>query len=175
MELVYKPIEGLQIDRRTGGSIQRSGIGDANFLQLRAVSQGTIPNAETLAEASGSGGPNGVIDIKDVIAVGVFVDFVIGSLTSADVIPEFSNKDVDGLGPVDWYRLAAGALSAGVVTPTNVVYRYAASSKKNVIVIPNPGANYMRILTASVGTVTSSSMRIDVIRHWGLPKMTGIA
>lgn len=165
---------GLQIDPRTGGSISRSGIGENYTIPLRQVLDGVVANAEVVAVGNDPAF-NGIIDIKEVLAVALYVNFTLGSLTSMDIIPEFSMNDPNPstLLPLGWFRLGTGAIASGVISVTNAIYRYIASLN-NVIVIPNPGANYMRIITSSVGTVTSSAARLNAIRGWPHPKLLGI-
>ena len=169
---IYKGVNGLQIDPRTGGSIQRSGIGDTSVVPLRAVALGAVANAEVLA---GGGNGDGIVNIKEAMLIALYINFTKGSLTSADVIPEFSNTDdvAETITPLGWYRLATAAISAGVMTIKNGIYRYV-DTLKNIIVIPNPGANFMRVFTSSIGTTTSSSMRIDAARGWGHPQILGV-
>ena len=85
----------------------------------------------------------------------ILADFTLGSLTTADIIVEYSD---DG---TNFYQEVMSSLSAGVDTVTSLVHRLSASGKR-AIAIPIK-SRFVRISAIGNGTVTSSSLKIDAI------------
>lgn len=87
----------------------------------------------------------------------LYVSFTIGSLTTAELIIEFSN---DG---VDWYQETIDDIAAatGIITQRNSVRTFAATGKYR---IPLPITDqFIRVSIKGTGTVTGSSATINAI------------
>jgi len=87
----------------------------------------------------------------------LYVDFIKGSLTTAELIVEFSD---DGL---DWYQetLDDAAASTGIVTERPLVRTLGATGKYRIPVKIND--QYIRVSIKGTGTVTDSSAKINAI------------
>lgn len=84
----------------------------------------------------------------------VLVQFTKGSLTSASLKFEYSN---DG---TTWYQETFEALSGGVSTATAGIHTFDTTGNYQFSL---PNSNYQfRVSAIGTGTVTSSSMRIDL-------------
>ena len=153
------PILGLAINPGQGGPIQNSGALDTGIV-LQYPS--TVANAEGTVPLGiiGLGSVDGIIDISMCSNIALFVGFTLGSLTSMDLIPEFGHKQGD---VTQFHKRGWPSVAAGVVTVTPLIYRFTASYA-GVLSIYNPGANYMRLRTLSVGVITSSALQITVGR-----------
>jgi hypothetical protein len=90
----------------------------------------------------------------------IYVDFTKGSLTTGELIVEFSNDKVD------WYQEgfdSAGTPSGGAVNMgESIMTRQFSANFKGRIAIPIKD-QFIRISAKGTGTVTSSSMKIDAI------------
>lgn len=87
----------------------------------------------------------------------LYVDFTLGSLTTAEIKIEFSN---DG---IDWYAETEDdiAASTGIITERNSIRTFGATGKYRIPVQIND--QYIRISAHGTGTVTSSLMAISAI------------
>lgn len=90
----------------------------------------------------------------------LYVDFTLGSLTSAQLIVEFNNDPTDVNG---WYQETIDdiASSTGIVTQRNTVRTFAATGKYRIPIKTND--QYIRVSIKGTGTVTSSSAKINAI------------
>ncbi len=93
--------------------------------------------------------------IQDFNQIFLYVDFTIGSLTSAELKIEFSE---DGS---NWYQeVSQVSAGGGTFTQNPVVHKFTATGKKR---IPVPVADiYVRVSCKGTGTVTSSSMAVKL-------------
>lgn len=90
----------------------------------------------------------------------LYVDFTLGSLTTAELIIEFS----DQVGAnADWYQETEDDLtdSTGINTERNMTRQFAATGKYRIPVKVND--NFMRVSVKGTGDVTGSSMKVGAI------------
>lgn len=155
----YLPILGLGSNPGQGGPIQNSGALDTGTVLGHAT---TVPNAETVVPLGllGSEQADGIIDISMCSNIGLYVGFTLGSLTSMDLIPEFGHRQSD---VTQFFKRGWPSIAAGIVTVTPLIYRFTASYT-GIICLNNPGANYLRLKTISVGTITSSALALIAVR-----------
>ena len=156
----HKRIKGLAIDPGSGVSIQNAAPLDNNFINVRKVADGTISNSEVINTAQLE---NGFIDVSECAAVAIACISVTGSLTSMSVFPEFSDNAASV-----FHRLGVGKQTAGAIAIRE--FSILLSTDISVVtIVPNPGAHFMRIVTTSSGTITNSSLIIDILRlaHFG--------
>lgn len=85
----------------------------------------------------------------------IYVDFTIGSLTSASVKVEFSDDNSD------YYQETFGSIAAGVETDTVGVHTLSATGKYRIPIPCKDG--FVKISAIGTGTVTSSSMAIKAV------------
>ena len=151
------------------GSIQRSPTSDGQMFSVRTVATGTIANTETTMDTIIT---DGIINIANVPIITVWFVAVEGSLTSATFWPQFSNENhaVEG-----WFNLAQVSSNNGGILgmEESVKLGLLASSgtSRGVISFANPGGTRMRFRVASVGTVTSSSLLLNVSFGFGIPTL----
>lgn len=90
----------------------------------------------------------------------LYVDFTIGSLTTAEIKVEFNNDPTDANG---WYQetLDDPAASTGIVTERALVRTLSATGKYRIPIKIND--QYIRISIKGTGTPTSSSAKINAI------------
>lgn len=170
--LIVRSIRGLGINPQ-GGSIQNSGAGDLHYLQI-SDSAVVVANALTVISLDSGAGvipEGGVIDVSDIATIALFIAFTKGSLTSADLIPEFGSYD--NAGTKRFKQLSSHAITAGVCTLSNFLYRFTANFD-GVVALQNPGAPFLRFSSASVGTTTGSSFNIRATRGWSKAHPLGI-
>lgn len=92
-------------------------------------------------------------DVATANQIVVFLDFTIGSLTSAEMKIEYSN---DG---TNWYQESFGTISGG--TNTLSVAENLLNATGAYTVISDIAGRYVRISAKGTGTVTSSSLKIE--------------
>ena len=87
----------------------------------------------------------------------LYVDFTKGSLTTAEILVEFSDNNVD------WYAETVDDVNAGtgIITERNAVRQLTANGKYRIPIRVND--NYIRVSIKGTGTVTSSSAKIGAI------------
>ena len=155
----FFPRQGLGLNFN-GGPLQNSGSIDSGLLFFNSGGV-TVANAETVIKDTGPTGnlilPNGILDISMCSNMGIYINFTLGSLTSADLIPMFS---ADG---IDFLKRGWPAIAAGIVTITPLIYRFTADYI-GILALNNPGANYLRFSSASVGVITASELVVSAIR-----------
>lgn len=90
----------------------------------------------------------------------LYVDFTLGSLTTAELKVEFNNDPTDTNG---WYQetLDDAAASTGIVTERSLVRTFSATGKYRIPIKIND--QYIRVSIKGTGTVTSSSAKINAI------------
>ena len=94
-------------------------------------------------------------EIVDVNQLVLYVDFTIGSLTSAEMKIEFSNDDSS------WFQEASQVSGgSGLFTLNPLVRKFDATGKKR-IAIPVTD-RYVRVSVKGTGTVTDSLMAIEL-------------
>ena len=145
----------------TGGIIPLSGSLDGQLPPSVGHST-TVPLAETVLPGLNSSGvgSDGIIDISMCSNLGLYVDFLLGSLVSMDLWTEFSNS----LGPTFYKRGYPGiAAATGIVTVVPIVYRFTADYL-GIIPIMNPGAKFLRFKSTSTAVITGSALTVGVVR-----------
>lgn len=168
---LIQPPAGLAYDAN-GVRIQNTGSGELHQYgqYLYGQHDAEIPNASTVvpyALGIADGASDGVIDIRSVTQIGLVIYALIGSLTSFTVSLEFS---LDG---ASWYPDLVVSYTAGAVTFTNRTFTFTADTTK-FFSMPNPGFNFMRVKTSSVGTITNSLFSFAPIRGWGNQNMVKV-
>lgn len=94
----------------------------------------------------------------------LYINFTIGSLTSASVKVEFSNDYVAGVNPGTWFQETFQAVSAGVATETLGVHTLTATGLYRLAI--NIKDKYIRVSAIGTGTVTNSLM--DITAPYGV-------
>lgn len=90
----------------------------------------------------------------------LYVDFTLGSLTSAEIKVEFNNDPTDTNG---WYQETIDdiAASTGIVTERTALRTLTATGKYRIPIKIND--QFIRISVHGTGTVTSSLMKVNAI------------
>ena len=83
----------------------------------------------------------------------IYADFTVGSLTTAEIIVEFSADNVN------WYQECFRNITAGTDTVTLGIHQIGATGKYRIPVAIKD--RYIRISAKGTGTVTNSLMKID--------------
>lgn len=144
-----------------GGAIQLTGAGDrGSLISLREAADGVIVNGANLLNTQVT---DSVIDISMCSLIGLFISITIGSLTSADIFPEFADFKT-----ATWFRLLSSTLASNISTLVPHKWRFTATGA-GVVWFPNPGAGRMRVWIDSAGTDTGSSAIVRVGRSWSPP------
>lgn len=156
----------------SGGVIQNTGCGeDSGLLVRNGAVDGAINNTEAVSSIQNGTGRllNGIINIRAAKIITFLGTFTIGSLTTADIIPEFSPNFSD------WFKLSLLTNTAGIITlQTNPLTLRLAATGNFLFSIPNPGCPWMRIKTASNGTATNSNLLLYILRGWASPLSIGL-
>ena len=159
----FLPKQGLIVNP-TGGVYPNTGCIDAHPIIMGDITPvanaetDLIPTDPTLNPRKAV--PNGILDVSMCSIVALYIDFVLGSLTSADLIPYFG---VPGVVSTIFYKRGWPSVAAGIITLTPLTYRFTASYS-GVIILNNPSTNYLKLRTASVGTTTTSSITVIASR-----------
>jgi len=167
---LFKPQTGLKPDSYSGGAIQNSGLGELSdkWIEFRNhTTGGVVPNAETqLTPTVDNELVAGILDVSFVAAITIACRFTLGSLVTADIIPKFTDNGGSG---VDHYLAslvgAAVAAQSKIYTLAKTVFRMDATGNY-IWTIPNPGAKYLKLFTASATTTTGSLLGVWVGRGW---------
>lgn len=90
----------------------------------------------------------------------LYVDFTLGSLTTAQLIVEFNNDPTDANG---WYQetVDGPTASTGVITEEVAVRTFNATGKYRIPIKIND--QFIRVSIKGTGTVTGSSAKINAI------------
>lgn len=154
--------DGLAISP-TGGVIQNTGSGRENLLLVRDGTDGVIETVETVISTNNGNGRlvDGIIRIREVPYIAVYLLPSFGSLTTIDLIPEF------GWGTATPAPICfMDSVSTGVVSLSSILkYRMSVTPHELLtfwFVIPNPGATTMRFKIIGATTNTNSSIGIRV-------------
>jgi len=139
----------------TGGVIQNTGVGLQEWLQIRGAADGEVLNGVTVNNFH-SLDSTGKFDVSDIPLISLFVHVFIGSLTSLEFYPEFADALVS-LG--SWAQLSDQSLATNSVTLSPYTYKVIVTGNY-IVTFPNPGAQFMRVVTLSSGVTTNSSMTI---------------
>lgn len=99
------------------------------------------------------GGPDSGINLSRYNQLQVYHKFTKGSLTTAELVIEFSPNGTD------WYSETASSISSGTDTNAPLVHQVSATGNYRYSV-PLKDA-YVRVRVKGTGTVTSSSSQID--------------
>lgn len=144
------------------GHAQLTGCGDEDFLRIRADADGTISTSRTLLDSGGTI-PNGAIDVHAFRTFGVFLDLTQGSLTSAIIDFEFSDRDQTA-----WFKQAVRTSSvSGVHSIAAYSFSMNFTALQLCFNIPTMCAHFMRAYLKGSGVVTNSSANIYILRGWG--------
>ena len=154
----------------TGGHLP-FGCGDANWIDLRKQADGVVTNAAVLLNTYIK--PIGAINIAGCSHIVIYAKVYKGTtpLTSISLIPYFSVNLTDSfinLAMLDW--TADG--EEVTISPNPFLFLFTATTTQKLIVMPNPGMNWLRFYTSSVGTDTASYAEIGVARGWGAMPFT---
>lgn len=158
---------GYPIDRTVIGRQQLDWLAVRNGLVGGPNIDGTIPNAEDLLDDIIVGVLNGNIDISGVTVAGIFCNVVMGSLDEVHIYPKFTDINDTVIAPL---CTLSESLAGRVMTYSllDTKFRMQASGAY-YFVFPLPCAKYMKLYTASVGTITNSYLYVWVGLGWGSP------
>lgn len=116
-----------------------------------AILTGSYVAGTTIDGGEGSTG-NGVHELNQ---LNLYIDFTIGSLTSAEIKIEFST---DG---ENWYQEVFESISGGTATVTAAIHSLTATGKYR---LPQPMKDrYIKVSAIGTGTATSSLLKIDAV------------
>jgi len=133
---------------------------DYNFMPVRSAAILTTSYVAGTVIGGKGADPNfqyfvGPAGLKNQLIL--YVDFTLGSLTTAELIVEFSNDNSD------WYQETEDDLAAstGINTERNQVRTFVATGKYRIPITIND--NFIRVSVKGTGTTTGSSMKIGAV------------
>ena len=155
--MAIEVLQPKQMVDQSGHPVYASANSDPGLISIRTTA--VVANAQTLVSDNTTDFESGKIPLQGCPVIYLYVDFTIGSLTSASITPRFAwGTDTDYL------AMVASAPSSGVITASDTLSFLFSSTAKLVVPVLNPGAEYVQIYTSSSGTTTSSDMLISVMR-----------
>lgn len=140
----------------------QAGSGEVNYPLIVAKSiDGTIANIEATLETHIK--PNGEIFIGNCSIIGVFWSIIKGSLTNITIIPQFRTAASTLFFPYGVYTTP----NTGICVIEKTLSFITTADITAFYTFPNPGASWMRFRISSSGTITSSSIQLEITRGWG--------
>lgn len=165
----------LAINPALGGPIQHTNMceSDREWVLVRhpdtggSNGDGTVPNTLEVADDYFE---NGEIPVANVSELTVRVYATIGSLTDIVVKPFFSivrGSILTGAGNFPQQIMEEAIVSSTIYyDPITIRYRFP-TTQNYLFKIPIPPVNFVRFTTESTGTITSSRLRIEIVRGTG--------